>query len=47
MIPGEYDGIGIVKAMREAKVHTPFLFLRHFGSVNERTAGLDAGPMTI
>ena len=43
MLPGSYDGIGIVKAMREAKVHTPVLFLSALGSVSERTAGLDAG----
>jgi DNA-binding response OmpR family regulator len=43
MIPGEYDGLAIVKAMREAKVHTPVLFLSALGSIGERTAGLDAG----
>jgi len=43
MLPGNYDGLGIVKAMRDAKVHTPVLFLSALGSVNERTAGLDAG----
>lgn len=43
MVPGKYDGIGIVKAMREAKVHTPVIFLSALGSVAERTAGLDAG----
>lgn len=43
MLPGQYDGLGIVKAMRDAKVHTPVLFLSALGSVNERTAGLDAG----
>jgi DNA-binding response OmpR family regulator len=43
MLPGEYDGIGIVKAMRAAKVHTPVLFLSALDSVKERTAGLDAG----
>lgn len=43
MLPGSYDGIGIVKAMRDAKVHTPVLFLSALGSVTERTAGLDAG----
>lgn len=43
MLPGEYDGIAIVKAMRSAKVHTPVLFLSALGSINERTAGLDAG----
>lgn len=43
MLPGKYDGIAIVKAMREAKIHTPVLFLSALGSVAERTAGLDAG----
>jgi two-component system, OmpR family, response regulator len=43
MLPGNYDGMAIVKAMREAKVHTPVLFLTALGSVNERTNGLDAG----
>lgn len=43
MLPGEYDGLGIVKGMRDAKVHTPVLFLSALGSVSERTAGLDAG----
>ena len=43
MLPGDYDGIAIVKAMRDAKVHTPVLFLSALGSVSERAAGLDAG----
>jgi len=43
MLPGSYDGMGIVKAMRDAKVHTPVIFLSALGSVTERTAGLDAG----
>lgn len=43
MLPGDYDGIGIVKAMRAAKIHTPVLFLSALGSVTERTNGLDAG----
>jgi DNA-binding response OmpR family regulator len=43
MLPGSYDGLGIVKAMREAKIHTPVLFLSALGSISERTAGLDAG----
>jgi len=43
MLPGDYDGIGIVKGMRDAKVHTPVLFLSALGSIAERTAGLDAG----
>jgi DNA-binding response OmpR family regulator len=43
MLPGEYDGIAIVKEMREQKIHTPVLFLSALGSVSERTTGLDAG----
>lgn len=43
MLPGQYDGLAIVKGMREAKIHTPVLFLSALGSVAERTAGLDAG----
>ena len=43
MVPGAYDGIGIVKAMRSAKVHTPVLFLSALDSVKDRTTGLDAG----
>jgi DNA-binding response OmpR family regulator len=43
MIPGEYDGITIIKAMREAKVHTPVLVLTAKGGVKDRAEGLDAG----
>lgn len=43
MLPGEYDGLAIVKAMREAKIHTPVLFLSALDSITERTNGLDAG----
>lgn len=43
MLPGDYDGIGIVEGMREAKIHTPVLFLSALDSINERTTGLDAG----
>jgi len=43
MLPGGYDGLSIVKGMRDQKVHTPVLFLSALGSVSERTAGLDAG----
>jgi DNA-binding response OmpR family regulator len=43
MIPGDYDGIAIVKAMREAKIHTPVIILTAKGTVTDRTAGLDAG----
>jgi len=43
MLPGDYDGIAIIKAMREAKIHTPVLLLTALGSVNDRTTGLDSG----
>jgi DNA-binding response OmpR family regulator len=43
MIPGEYDGLAIVKAMREQKIHTPVLILSAMGHVTERTNGLDSG----
>ena len=43
MLPGDYDGLGIVKAMREAKIHTPVLILSAKGAVNDRTTGLDTG----
>lgn len=43
MIPGEYDGIGIIKAMRQEKIHTPVLILTAKGTIADRTTGLDAG----
>lgn len=43
MLPGEHDGIAIVKAMREQKIHTPILLLTALGSVTDRTFGLDSG----
>lgn len=43
MLPGAHDGISIVKAMREQKIHTPVLLLTALGSVAEKAAGLDAG----
>lgn len=43
MLPGKYDGVAIVKAMRAAKIHTPVIFLSALGSIADRTEGLDAG----
>lgn len=43
MIPGKYDGIELVKAIRAAKIHTPVLFLTALTSVTDKTTGLDAG----
>lgn len=43
MIPGGYDGLGIVRHMRDKKIHTPVLLLTALGSVKDKTDGLDAG----
>lgn len=43
MLPGQHDGISIIKAMREAKIHTPVLLLTALGGVSDRTTGLDSG----
>ncbi len=43
MIPGEYDGLGIITAMREAKIHTPVLLLTALGTTADKTKGLDSG----
>jgi len=43
MLPGEYNGIDIVKAMRDAKIHTPVLLLTALGSTSDKTKGLDSG----
>jgi DNA-binding response OmpR family regulator len=43
MIPGEYDGLAIVKEMRVAKIHTPVILLTALSTINDRTMGLDAG----
>lgn len=43
MIPGDYDGIAIVTAMREAKIHTPVLLLTALGTTADKTKGLDSG----
>lgn len=43
MLPGDKDGLAIIKTMREQKVHTPVLLLTALGSVKDRTTGLDSG----
>ena len=43
MVPGEYNGLDIVKAMRAAKIHTPVLILSAKGTITDRTTGLDSG----
>lgn len=43
MLPGDYDGMSIVKAMRDKKIHTPVLMLTALGSVKNKAEGLDNG----
>lgn len=43
MLPGKYNGIDIIRDMREQKIHTPVLMLTALGSVQDKTAGLDSG----
>lgn len=43
MLPGSYNGITIVEAMRKEKIHTPVLLLTALGGVTDRTHGLDSG----
>lgn len=43
MIPGDYNGLDIVKAMREEKIHTPVLLLTALGTTADKTKGLDSG----
>jgi len=43
MLPGEHNGLTIVKAMREQKIHTPVLLLTALGDIAQRAEGLDTG----
>ncbi len=43
MLPGEYDGTAIVKAVRKQTIHTPILFLTALGTIKDKTTGLDTG----
>lgn len=43
MMPGAYDGLGVVKAMRDERIHTPVLLLTALGSTSDKTTGLDSG----
>lgn len=43
MLPGGYDGLGILKSMRENHIHTPVLLLTALDSISQRTEGLDSG----
>ncbi|MDN5819348.1 MAG: response regulator transcription factor [bacterium] len=43
MLPGEYDGVDIIKQMRSQGIHTPVLMLTALSTVRDRTDGLDSG----
>lgn len=43
MLPGEYDGLAIVKALREKSIKTPVLLLTALGRIEDKTEGLDNG----
>lgn len=43
MLPGSYDGLSIVEAMREGGIHTPVLFLSALDRAQDKTDGLNAG----
>lgn len=43
MLPGEHDGISIVRSMRDKSISTPVLLLTALGRTEDKTAGLDAG----
>lgn len=43
MVPGEYDGLQIVRELRKLSIHTPIILLTALGSVKDKTDGLDAG----
>lgn len=43
MIPGEHDGTGIVKSMREKGITTPVLLLTALGRTEDKIEGLDSG----
>lgn len=43
LLPGDKDGISILREIRNLQIHTPVLLLTALGSVTDRTAGLDSG----
>jgi DNA-binding response OmpR family regulator len=43
MMPGEYDGFAIVKALRDKAISTPVLMLTALGRTEDKTDGLDIG----
>lgn len=43
MLPGQHDGLDIIKNMRKQKIHIPVIFVTAKDGVNDRVNGLDAG----
>jgi len=43
MLPGGFDGLQILRAIRDKKIHTPVIFLTARDQVEDRVAGLNAG----
>lgn len=43
MLPGSKNGLEIVKALRDARNHTPILLLTALSTIADKTKGLDAG----
>lgn len=43
LVPGEYDGISLLKQLRSEGITTPALILTALGSIEQKTEGLDAG----
>ena len=43
MIPGDYDGLGLTKKLREEGKTVPILLLTALGEIKDKTEGLDSG----
>jgi DNA-binding response OmpR family regulator len=43
MLPGEYNGLDIIKGIRKEGLHTPVIFVTAKDSTGDRVNGLDAG----
>lgn len=43
MLPGQYDGVSIIKLLRRDSIHTPILLLTALGHVTDKTEGLNGG----
>lgn len=43
MLPGEYNGIDIIRKIRAEKIHIPVIFVTAKDGVGDRVSGLDAG----